>query len=134
MTIETVSPESVAIVVQNYVKAKRDYNEWQDDAKARNPVAAFPFSLPDGKAVADPGKYKRQYIYVVRGAPDSGKSYWRKSSLKPGTYFLVSFWCWNQKHRTIESFIYGSVFSVFFYLLLTDGTRSGRPSGPLLGP
>lgn len=73
---------------KGYKRAKADWEAWQSDTRALHAPSAFPIRLPDGKSsILEPTKYQRKFIYILYGSPDKGKSYWRKTAIKPGVAF-----------------------------------------------
>lgn len=74
---------------QNYTKNKRDYEEWQRDAKMNNPVKAYPIKLPDGSKIEEPKGPTRQSIYLIVGVPEVGKSFFKDMGLQVESFYDV---------------------------------------------
>lgn len=76
---------------KNYRKEKGDWTEWQQDMKVQHAAAAFPIKWIDGEnLIYERPTNQREYIYVIVGDPDTGKSFWVYKNLKPYTYFKVT--------------------------------------------
>lgn len=86
---QAIGDDIFPIHFAGYCRFKADKSTWLQDAKAAHPTSPFPFRLPDadGTLVYKPKGYMRDYIYIIKGPPNVGKSYWRKTALKD--YFRV---------------------------------------------
>lgn len=86
---QAIGDDIFPIHFAGYSKHKLDKNTWLADAKARNPANPFPFRFPDdeGTPCFQPKGYLREYIYIIKGKPNVGKSHWRKQALSE--YFRV---------------------------------------------
>lgn len=73
---------------KNYIKNKKDWEEWQKDAKAMNQVRAYPLTLIDGTKIMDPKGPKRECIYFIVGESNTGKTKW-KNHLRPESFYDV---------------------------------------------
>jgi len=71
---------------RNYVKTKKDFQEWQADAKRLHMAGSFPIILPGGAEIKAPAGQDRKAIILVHGPPNTGKSTWRK---KLKNYYLA---------------------------------------------
>ena len=80
------------LTFRSFSRYKQDKDAWLTEAKVRNPKNPFPIALPameDREFIKEPKAYTREFIYIVHGPPNVGKSYWRKLNLTCG-YFQVS--------------------------------------------
>lgn len=65
----------------NYLRSKKDYEEWQLDAKMMNPERTYPIKIPYawGESIKiEETKPHRKCIYLIVGPCASGKSEWAK--------------------------------------------------------
>lgn len=67
---------------RGFSRANQDKKEWLLEAKSQHAVSPFPFPWPDFESTCQaPTGYQREYIYIIFGQPNSGKTWWRTSKL-----------------------------------------------------